>query len=73
MLHNKTCGINFLKFKYYRSIIFTQQNKAHWSSGQDVALSRRKQGFESPTGHQNKKDIFGCPFLFCIKSEGLEL
>ena len=23
--------------------------KADWSSGQDVALSRRKQGFDSPT------------------------
>ena len=25
---------------------------AYWSSGQDAALSRRKQGFDSPTGYQ---------------------
>ncbi len=25
---------------------------ARWSSGQDAALSRRKQGFDSPMGHQ---------------------
>ncbi len=25
---------------------------ARWSSGQDAGLSRRKQGFDSPTGHQ---------------------
>ena len=28
---------------------------ARWSSGQDAGLSRLKQGFDSPTGHQ--KDI----------------
>ena len=26
---------------------------ARWSSGQDSALSRRQQGFDSPTGHQS--------------------
>jgi hypothetical protein len=28
---------------------------APWSSGQDVALSRLKQGFDSPRGHQIRK------------------
>ena len=34
------------------------QHKAHWSSGQDIALSRRKQGFDSPMGHQKSSHIF---------------
>ena len=29
-------------------------NASRWSSGQDVALSRRSQGFDSPTGYQEK-------------------
>ena len=29
---------------------------ARWSSGQDGGLSRRQQGFESPTGHQKRED-----------------
>jgi hypothetical protein len=29
-------------------------NESRWSSGQDVALSRRNQGFDSPTGYQRK-------------------
>ena len=39
---------------------------AHWSSGQDIALSRRKQGFDSPMGHQNKATP-SVWFLFCYK------
>ena len=39
-----------------------QLNKAHWSSGQDVALSRRKQGFDSPMGHQ--KTVIHLVWLF---------
>ena len=30
---------------------FNRNIKAHWSSGQDVALSRRNRGFDSPMGH----------------------
>ena len=30
---------------------------ARWSSGQDGGLSRRKQEFDSPTGHQRKVDM----------------
>ena len=30
-------------------------NMAHWSSGQDIALSRRNQEFDSPMGHQKEK------------------
>ena len=29
---------------------------ARWSSGQDGGLSRRKRGFDSPTGHQKSLD-----------------
>lgn len=32
-----------------------QNNASRWSSGQDVALSRRNQGFDSPTGYQMEK------------------
>ena len=30
-------------------------NKARWSSGQDASLSRWNQGFDSPTGHLERK------------------
>ena len=30
----------------------SSQVMARWSSGQDIGLSRRKQGFDSPTSHQ---------------------
>ncbi len=29
------------------------KQKARWSSGQDGGLSRRKQEFDSPTGHHS--------------------
>ena len=43
---------------------------ARWSSGQDTALSRRKHGFDSRTGHhENKKALAkASAFLFLIKS-----
>ena len=66
------CVINFLKFKYYRSIIFTQQNKAHWASGQDVALSRRKQGFDSPMGHQKADNLCYLFFYLNRNIRGIE-
>ena len=31
-----------------------RNNASRWSSGQDVALSRRNQGFDSPTGYQHE-------------------
>ena len=30
---------------------------AGWTSGEDGGLSRRKQEFDSPTGHQHIKDV----------------
>ena len=30
---------------------------APWSSGQDGGLSRRKQEFDSPTGHQRTSEV----------------
>ena len=41
---------------------------AHWSSGQDIALSRRKQGFDSPMGHQ-KYSQTGVWLYFCLEGE----
>lgn len=35
-----------------------------WSSGQDVALSRLNQGFDSPWDHQTAKAGFKPVFLF---------
>ena len=41
-----------------------------WSSGQDVALSRRNQGFDSPREYQYKKEISenGISFLLLFRS-----
>ena len=39
---------------------------ARWSSGQDTALSRREQGFDSLTGHHLKRKAIAMRWLFCI-------
>ena len=41
---------------------------AGWSSGQDAALSRRKQGFDSPTGYL--KNLGYDPGFFCFQKSG---
>ena len=33
---------------------------ARWSSGQDTGLSRRKRGFDSPTGHHYLENKICC-------------
>ncbi len=40
---------------------------AGWSSGQDAALSRRKQGFDSPTGYL--KNLGFIPGFFVVQKE----
>ena len=41
---------------------------ACWSSGQDDALSRRKPGFDSRTGHEAVWNFHTASFLFCTLS-----
>ncbi len=42
--------LDFLGLSMYNEHVeFELQHTARWSSGQDAALSRRKQGFDSPT------------------------
>ena len=48
---------------------------ARWSSGQDGGLSRRKQEFDSPTGHQRhilflrKQYVSDCVLPMCLPGE----
>ena len=44
-----------------------EPNMAPWSSGQDAALSRRSQGFDSPWGYQEcrQQPCIGCWFFLC--------
>ena len=43
-----------------------------WSSGQDVALSRRNQGFDSPREYQYKKEISENGISFLLLFSGGE-
>ena len=56
-----------LDFQY--NLLYNNQafiiNKARWSSGQDVALSRLNQGFDSLTGHHIGMDFAPFRFFFC--------
>ena len=38
--------------------MFEEDDAARWSSGQDGGLSRRKQEFNSPTGHHSAGEGF---------------
>ena len=42
----------------------TYKSKACWSSGQDDALSRRKPGFDSRSGHIGKAAAFVAALFF---------
>ena len=46
------------------SNLVTSIYMAPWSSGQDAALSRRKQGFDSPTGYLKNLGFIPGFFLF---------
>ncbi len=44
---------------------------ARWSSGQDAGLSRRKQGFDSPTGHQ--LDLWSSGYRYTVSANADEV
>ena len=46
----RACG-SYPQCRGFKSLLRYHYSLARWSSGQDAALSRLKQGFDSPTGH----------------------
>ena len=59
-------------FDFYYALWYTfirKLNMLSWSSGQDVALSRRNQGFDSPREYQEKLLLkaltFRSSFYYC--------
>ena len=64
------CKFLFANHNNCAIIIKHGRNMLSWSSGQDVALSRRNQGFDSPREYQYKKEISenGISFLLLFRS-----
>ena len=60
-----------LTFLFWCGILNTVDT-ARWSSGQDVSLSRWKHGFDSRTGHQNKKGVQKHSFFYFVDAYASE-
>lgn len=61
---NFLCIFHLLFFLFNDIILGLAKRTAYWSSGQDVALSRRKPGFDSRIGHKAAAEFLRQ--LFCI-------
>ena len=60
-------GISSRISKADPKLYLSTTDTAGWSSGQDAALSRRKQGFDSPTGYL--KNLGFIPGFFVVQKE----